>query len=161
TGASTGFQNGTGSINQAGTLTIQAADINGGTAVSVTVAASDVVSTVVANINAAVGYTIASVASGAAKPPDAGPNAVPRGGTAAVVTAAGFTTTTSSAAVGAVESVDQIAAAINANTSLSGKVKASNNAGQLQITNLSTSALTVTGVGASGKVDGSTSTTSV
>jgi len=73
----------------------------------------------------------------------------------------GFTTTTSTSGAGAVESVDQIAAAINANSSLSGVVKASNNAGQLQITNLSTSALTVGGIGASGKLDGSATTASI
>jgi len=57
--------------------------------------------------------------------------------------------------------VDQIASAINANASLSGKVKATNNAGQLQITNLSTSSLTVAGIGASGKLDGSATTASI
>jgi flagellin-like hook-associated protein FlgL len=61
-----------------------------------------------------------------------------------------------------VESVDQIASAINANASLSGKVKATNNAGQLQITNLSTSSLTVAGISASsGKLDGSAGTASI
>jgi flagellin-like hook-associated protein FlgL len=50
---------------------------------------------------------------------------------------------------------------INSNASLSGKVKATNNAGQLQVTNLSTSALTVTGIGASGKLDGSATTASI
>src|SRR5262249_4432440 len=47
------------------------------------------------------------------------------------------------------------------NASLSGKVKASNNAGQLQITNLSTSSLTVTGIGSSGKIDGTATTASI
>ena len=40
-------------------------------------------------------------------------------------------------------------------------MKATNNAGQLQITNISTSALTVTGIGSTGKVDGSTGTASI
>jgi flagellin-like hook-associated protein FlgL len=62
---------------------------------------------------------------------------------------------------GAVETVDQIAAAINANTSLQGKVKATNNAGQLQITNLSTSSLTVGGISAAGKLDGSGTSASI
>jgi flagellin-like hook-associated protein FlgL len=73
----------------------------------------------------------------------------------------GLTAGTSTTTAGAVESVDTIASLINSNASLSGKVKASNNAGQLQITNLSISSLTVAGVGASGKVDGSAGTTSI
>jgi flagellin len=62
--------------------------------------------------------------------------------------------------VTSVDTVDQAVSAINANTSLTGKVKASNDAGTLRIQNLSTSALTVTG-GASGVVDGSTNTDSI
>jgi flagellin len=48
----------------------------------------------------------------------------------------------------AAKTVDQIASDVNANASLTGKVKASNNAGQLQLTNLSTAALTVIGASA-------------
>jgi flagellin len=59
---------------------------------------------------------------------------------------------------GAPESVDEIVAAINGNASLSSYVKASNNAGSLQITNLSTSALTVHGLNGS-VVNGSTTGT--
>jgi len=163
TGATTGFTSGAGSntAGTSGTLTIQAADINGGVAVSVSVNTADVVSTVAANINTAVGYALATVVSGELKLKDAGPNVITVGGTAGVVSGTGFTTTTSSATAGAVETVDQIVSAINANVSLTGFVKASNNAGQLQITNLSISALTVTGVGTSGKVDGSATTASV
>jgi flagellin len=163
-GATTGFAGtttGTGAVGTSGTLTIQAADINGGNAVSVSVNTADVASTVAANINTAVGYTFATVVSGELKLQDATNNKITVGGTAGVLTGAGFTTTTSSAAAGNAESVDAIVTAINANASLAGNVKASNNAGQLQITNLSISVLTVTGVGASGKVDGSTGTTTV
>src|SRR5712671_6518628 len=107
TGAASGFGGTTGTTGAgtSGTLTIQAADINGG-----------------------------------------------------VATGTGFTTTTSIATAGAVESVDQLIAVINSNPALTGKIKASNNSGQLQITNLSTSALTITGVGVSGLVDGSAGT---
>src|SRR5712671_2098734 len=155
-GATSGFgstSTGTGTSGTAGTLTIQAADINGGVAVSVSVASGDVVSTVAANINTAVGSsTFATVVAGQLKLQDT------LGG-GAVTAAVGFATTTSTAVATAVESVDTIVSAINQNLSLTGKVKASNNAGQLQITNLSISALTVTGVGASGQVDGSTTGT--
>jgi hypothetical protein len=165
TGATTGFTAGTSSnaVGTSGTLTIQAADINGGTAVSVAIGTGDVISTVAANINAAVGYTLATVSSGAITLKDAGPNQITIGSaTAGVLTGTGLTTTTSSQGFGAVETVDQIAAAINANSSLSGKVKATNNAGQLQITNLSTSSLTVGGINSSnGQLDGSAGTASI
>src|SRR6201993_224537 len=92
TGAS-GFTGGTASTQAgtSGTLTIQAADINGGTAVSVSISTSDVVSTVAANINAAVGYTLATVSSGQLKLQDAGPNQITVGG--APATGVGFATT--------------------------------------------------------------------
>jgi len=164
TGATTAFTNGTGSVGTAGSFTIQASDINGGTAVSVTLAASDTQTDVVGKINAAVGYSLASTISGGEiQLKDVGPNAITLGGTAGVITGAfGAGNSTSSQGFGTVETVDQIAAAINANASLSGKVKATNNAGQLQISNLSTSSLTVGGVNASsGKADGSAGTQSI
>src|SRR5262249_44584524 len=68
-GATTGFGGTTGTTgaSSAGTLTIQAADINSGTAVTINVATTDVASTVAANINTAVGYTLATVSSGELK----------------------------------------------------------------------------------------------
>jgi len=159
-GAASGFGGTTGTTGAgtSGTLTIQAADINGGVAVTVSVNAADVVSTVAANINAAAGYSLATVVGGELRLKDAGPNLITVGGTAGVVTGTGFTTTTSVATPGAVESVDQLITVINANPALTGKIKASNNSGQLQITNLSTAALTITGVGLSGMVDGTAGT---
>ena|ERR1043166_3539547 len=162
-----GFTAATSKASQAGNLTIQAADINGGSAVTVAISTNDTASTIAANINAAVGYTLATASgTGGLTLQDAGPNVITLGDSTSgtTLTGAGFssTVTTSSAAVGAVETVDQIAAAINANASLSGKVKATNNAGQLQITNISISSLTVTGISAtSGKLDGSTGTASI
>ena len=164
-----GFTGAGSSATTAGTLTIQAADINGGTAVTVAVAATDTVSSTMANINSAVGYNLASNNAGQLKLVDAaGADKINLTGSAAGVLlgvglAAGAATTASSVATaGAVMSVDQIVSAINANTTLSGNVKASNNAGQLQITNLSTSSLTVTGIGtSSGKLDGSAGTTTI
>jgi len=160
TGAATGFGGTTGTTGAgtSGTLTVQAADINGGVAVTVSVNAADVVSTVAANINAAVGYSLATVVGGELRLKDAGPNLITVGGTPGVVTGTGFTTTTSVATPGAVESVDQLITVINANPALTGKIKASNNSGQLQITNLSTASLTITGVGLSGMVDGTAGT---
>jgi len=61
---------------------------------------------------------------------------------------------------GPAKSVDQLVTAINANTSLIGKVKASNNSGKLQIENISTGDLIVTGVTGSA-IDGSVSTSTI
>jgi flagellin-like hook-associated protein FlgL len=165
TGATTGFggtTTGTGAVGTSGTLTITASDITGGSA-TVSVNTADVVSTVVQNINNAVGYAIASAVAGQIKLLDVGDNAITVGGTAGVVSGAGFTgaLTASSAIAGVAETVDQIVSAINSNASLTGKVKASNDAGQLQIANLSISSLTVTGISAAGKVDGSGTTATV
>jgi len=161
-----GFTAATSKAATAGNLTIQASDINGGVAVTVAVTTNDVASTIAANINTAVGYTLATASTGKITLTDAGPNTITLGDSTSgtTLTGAGFsaTATTSAVGPGAVESVDQIAAAINANTSLSGKVKASNNAGQLQITNLSISSLTVTGINSSGgKLDGTAGTSTI
>lgn len=56
-----------------------------------------------------------------------------------------------------VKTVDQLIGAINSNADLKGKVRASNDNGKLRIENLSTNALTLTGAGSSGAIDGSTS----
>jgi flagellin len=63
---------------------------------------------------------------------------------------------------GTVNDVDTLVTAINNNVNLTGKVKATNDNGKLNIQNLSTSSLTLTGVGSvSGKVDGSVGTSSI
>jgi flagellin-like hook-associated protein FlgL len=58
------------------------------------------------------------------------------------------------------DTVDQAVAAINAVAALTGKIKATNDAGTLRIQNLSTSALTITGA-AGGVLNGSTNTDSI
>jgi flagellin-like hook-associated protein FlgL len=91
---------------------------------------------------------------------DAGTNTITVGGGATVANAVGLTNNgTSASTFGVADSVDTLAAAINGNAQLSGKIRASNNAGQLQITNLSTTSLSITGA-ANGTVDGS-STSSI
>src|SRR5262245_708825 len=60
---------------------------------------------------------------------------------------------------GAVKTVDQLVADINANSSLTNKVRATNDAGKLRIENLSTTDLTLSGIGSvSGLIDGSAGT---
>jgi flagellin len=153
-----------GSAGSAGSLTIQAADINGGNAITVTVGTADAATTVAANINSAAGYALATVSGGKLSLVDAGSNTVTvTANSAATATSVGFsgTSVTSVAAAGATDTVDEIVNAINSNASLAGFIKASNNAGQLQITNLSTSALTVTGISPSGLVAGGSGTNSI
>jgi flagellin-like hook-associated protein FlgL len=142
----------------AGNLTISASDINGGNAVNVFVSTSDSASTVASNINTAVGYNLASVSGNTLTLTDNAQQQITLSG--AVQSQIGLGTT-SSLTSGGVNTVDQIAAAINANSQLAGKIKASNNAGQVQITNLSTSSLTVQGGSTTGQIDGGSETASV
>ncbi len=63
---------------------------------------------------------------------------------------------------GTVKTIDVLVAEINANSSLTGKVSASNDGGKLRIQNLSTADLTVTGASTStATVDGSASTDTI
>jgi flagellin-like hook-associated protein FlgL len=64
-------------------------------------------------------------------------------------------------AAGAVKTVDALVQEINSNASLTDKIRASNDNGKLRIENLSTEALTVTGVGSDGEVDGTSGTSSI
>ena len=59
------------------------------------------------------------------------------------------------------KTVDETVASINANTSLDGKVRASNDSGKLRIENLSSEDLTVVGVSNAGEMDGSNSTATI
>jgi flagellin len=157
----TGFTGAGGTVGTAGSFTIQAADLNGGSAVTVNVAATDTETNVIASINAAVagsGIVAADNGSGQIKLTDSSGNQITVGGAQAAAVGFGAGNTTSTA--GAALTVDNLVSVINSNTSLQGKVKASNNAGQLQITNLSISSLTVTGVGANG-IDGTTGTSTI
>ncbi|RDV05184.1 flagellin [Undibacter mobilis] len=78
------------------------------------------------------------------------------GGTDAASLFGGTLTNTGTAAgVAAVKTVDQLVASINGNSSLTGKVKATNDNGNLRITNLSLSDLTVVGA-TSSQVNGGT-----
>jgi flagellin-like hook-associated protein FlgL len=84
------------------------------------------------------------------------------GSTGALLTSLGLSTSTNYAAGtgGSVKTVDDLVAAINTNTSLTGKVKASNDGGRLNIQNLSTEDLSVVGATAANAIDGSTGASS-
>jgi flagellin len=144
-----------------GALTIQAADINGGNAVTIALSAGDTAATAAAKINAAVGVANFASSSGTQLllQDTAGDPITVSGGAAA---AAGFSAgnTTSTATAGAVQTVDNLVALINNNPALTGLVRATNNSGQLQITNLSTASLTVAGATGT-SIDGSANTSSI
>ena len=59
------------------------------------------------------------------------------------------------------KTVDELVSTINNNTSLKGKVRASNDNGNLRLENQSTQDLTVTGSTSTGTIDGSTSTSTI
>jgi flagellin-like hook-associated protein FlgL len=63
---------------------------------------------------------------------------------------------TANGANGVVNTVDQLVTAINSSASLTGKVKASDNNGQLQIQNIATTALTVVGADSTDTINGGT-----
>jgi flagellin len=142
-----------------GSFTIQAAGINGGNAVSVTIANDATAASVVSAINTALdgvtggGTLRASEASGTLTLTNTAGEEITVGGTASVLTEFGFTNGQASSngvvgTAGVAQTVDQLVATINADIDLVGKVKASNDGGKLRIDNLSTEALTVVGASA-------------
>jgi flagellin len=161
TGASTGFGGTTGTTGAgtSGTLTIQAADLNGGNALSIAISSSDTAATVASHINSAAGVVLATVVNGELSLTDPG-NPITVTGTAGITAALGFATSISASQVGTPETVDQLVFLINNNPALNGNIRASDNAGQLQITNLSTSSLTISGITVT-SVDGTAGTASI
>jgi flagellin len=156
----------TAAITTNGTVTIQAPDINGGTQFTVALSTSDTMATAVAKINAAAGQTIAAAGgAGVTFTDNIGCTMTMTASVAGLGTDLGLggaaAVTTGAPTFGpAVHTVDQMVTIINNMPSLMGSVRASSNAGQLQITNLSTVALTVTGV-SGGAVDGGGLTASI
>ena len=73
----------------------------------------------------------------------------------------GADTTSAAGGAGTVKTVDALVTEVNSNIGLIGKIRASNDNGKLRIENLSTGALTVTGVGTDGEVDGTAGTGSI
>jgi len=76
-------------------------------------------------------------------------------------TIAGLATQAVPTAVTVAKSVDTLVSEINANSSLTGKVVASNDGGKLRIQNISTAALTLAGASSAGIIDGSSSTAEI
>ncbi|MGA0597962.1 flagellin [Enterovirga sp. CN4-39] len=168
TGAS-GFAAGTGTneAGTAGTFTIQAAGLNGGNAVSVTIAADDDVDDVLGKINTALdgatggdgGITASKTSGQLVLTGTTGNNITVASSTSGLLGGIGFGSTTASTngvpgVTGAVKTVDQLVADINGNNSLAGKVRASNDGGKLRVENLSTTDLSVVGMSASAVTGG-------
>jgi flagellin len=156
-----GFASGGTAGAGAGAMTITGADLNGGAAVTVTIATTDTVDDAVSKANAA--FAAASGgAAGYVAENDGGQLRITStnntdftiGGTVTGtgITAGAVNTATASDAV----TVDTLVSRINADAALQGKVRASNDSGKLRIENLSTTELTVTGIASDGEVDGGT-----
>jgi flagellin len=148
-----------------GSFTIQAANLNGGNAVSVTIADDTTAANVVIAINNALdaatggdGGITASQTGGTLTLTGTTGNNITVDGTASVLTAFGFTSAqvSTNGVVGSVNSVDDLVTSINGNANLTGKVKASNDGGKLNVQNLSTEDLTAVGATAGGVVNGGT-----
>ncbi len=159
-----------------GTFTIQASDLNGGSAVTIDLTAlvattddvDDVVTAINTQLDAATGGDggiTATNNSGQLLLTDADGTEITLGGTGTVLTELGLTAGTSTDGVevvpGAVKTVDALVTEINNNTSINTAVRASNDGGKLRIENISTSDLTVTGVGTDGEVDGTSNTATI
>jgi flagellin len=155
--------------------------IDGGAASTYTVADSDAVSNgeLVAALNtafdaAATPVAITASAGAGATDPIVFTSDTAADSTTAAVTVTGVTTTDNAVLVSnnfgfgaggtasltntTAKTVDALVSAINANTDLTDKVRASNDGGKLRIENLSTADLTVTGVTSAGVIDGETGT---
>jgi flagellin-like hook-associated protein FlgL len=168
--------------SEAGTFQIQSSNLNGGSAVTVTLNDGDTISDIVDNINTALdgasggdgGITASTrqvtstvFAVGLSNP--SGASMTITEGATGTAYAAGFAPIwgTMSSAPGQPAgtpfalSVDTVAASINSNAALQGKIRASNDAGKLKIENLSTEELTVRGVGSDGDIDGGSGTADI
>ena len=150
-------------IPAAGTFTLTQTTLNGGVAVSATIAATDTADQAAAKINDALGLATggahgvsASVANGKLVITSAfdNTNAVTVGGTATAAAEFG-----AGVATFAVNSADIITDAVNSNTGFTNKVRASTDNGKLRLENDSTLDLTITGYNSStGLFDGGTGT---
>jgi flagellin-like hook-associated protein FlgL len=156
-------------VGHAGSVTIQATGLNGGTAVSVALNAvnadtaqhtADAINTALDAATGGDGGITATVSAGKLVLTGASGNNITiadaAGNTNGTLAQVGLSAGTSSDGVLSVaKTVDQLVTAINGNSSLSDKVKASNDGGKLRIDNLSTEALTVVGA-SSTSVNGGT-----
>jgi flagellin-like hook-associated protein FlgL len=152
-----------------GSFTIQAPNLNGGTAVSVTIANDANAAAVVSAINTALdaatggdGGITATESGGVLTLTGTTGNTITVGGTASVLTEFGFTASQASTNgnVGTAN-IDSLVTTINTNVGLAGKVKASNDGGKLRIENLSTESLSLVGASATAVTGGTVNTTTI
>jgi flagellin len=126
------------------------------TTADITLATGDTTDTIVTKINAA-----ATTAGSSITASNDGGKLKLTSSTGGTITVSEGTTSGGAAAVGSfaagtgtAKTTDQLVSEINDNSSLSGKIRASNDNGKLRIENQSTSDLTVDGVSAAGVTDG-------
>jgi flagellin len=154
----TGVAGATIATATAGSITIQSANINGGAAVTVALAAGDTLAGAVTKINTAIttadptngGHLQAAIVGGQIQlTNDEGAqiNITENGtGTAAALGFAAGNLNSTNGVVGTPLSTDQIVSAINGSASLSGQVLAANVGGKLSLQNLTASSISVTGI---------------
>jgi flagellin len=154
----TGVAGATIATATAGSITIQSANINGGAAVTVALAAGDTLAGAVTKINTAIttadpangGHLQAAIVGGQIQlTNDQGAqiNITENGtGTAAALGFAANDLNSTNGVVGTPLTVDQIVSAINGSSSLSGQVLAANVGGKLSLQNLTASSISVTGI---------------
>jgi flagellin len=137
-------------------ITVQAAGLNGGTAVSIgTLALGDTAAVAAGKINTALdaatggdGGITATVVGGQVVLTGASGNNVTLGGDSATLDTLGFLAANRASTDGiasVAQTVDQLVTSINGNVSLADKIRASNDGGKLRIENLSTENLSVVG----------------
>jgi flagellin len=146
------------SLGTAGSFTIQAGNLNGGTAVSVALVATDTAATTATKINAALdaladgdgGISVDGSSGQLVFTSTTGNNVTLASGTAGLLDDMGFLAPSRASTNGIVgqPNIDSLVATINSNVSLTEKVRASNDGGKLRIENLSTENLSVVGASA-------------
>ncbi|NNM74705.1 flagellin [Enterovirga aerilata] len=153
-----------GDVGQAGSFTIQAAGLNGGTAVSVSVAADDDIDEVITKINAALdgvatgdgGITASKSGGQLVLTGTSGNNITVASSTSNLLSDLGFGTGNTASTNGNTgqAAIDALVNTINTTSGLTDKIKASNDGGKLRIENLSTDDLTVVGASATAVTGG-------
>lgn len=132
------------------------------TTLDITLTTADTADDIVANINAATTAAGSDIVAS-----NNGGTIELTSNSGAAITVAEGTTTGGAAVLGfgadvlAAKSVDTLVSEVNANTSLDGKVRASNDNGKLRLENQSTQDLTVTGATTAGAIDGLAGTSTI
>lgn len=160
----TGTGGATVTAGTAGVITLTSAGVNGGVGVDVTVADTDTLTDVKDAINTALGAVtngtniVAAIVGGQIQLTNSTGNQIALSddgnGSLAQVGFATSNRISSNGVVGAAKTIDELVSAINSNTQLTGKVKATNVSGTLSLQNQTTSSISVLGYSSGGAITG-------